>query len=444
MKLIPSDLIPSSSSNHSSSSFSQSSTTLHFNLPDATRSAPDLLSSIQSNHTPPPIHPQHYHHHKHHNQDDEDDEDDDNIDVQEPLLPPQSIIVEPLSSTQSRSLHQRSQSELPPPPPAPTLSSSSSSSLDRQASIRFQRRFQALLEIIETENGYLRDLKRLDGFYLSKLDSLQSLKPHEKQIIRRNLAQVIELAERFTRRISIAIVGHRTHQAHHIPPLVHHRPSFESEPIDHRHPHPHHHHHHLLAIRDEIELDRIIERVARAFISESPIFTIYEEFCAKHTEAADLIRSFESSPEWISSLHQNQSPSSESFIHPNPTQPHQRPDPILHPTSSSSNSPINLINSSSNLIIDPQLNPTCKPLNLSPSTQSNLIITNYSSNIIIPSTRTQSAITYLTPTLLEPILQPNLVQSHHDSTQSTRLYHQTDPENHEVSHVTQRSLDSNG
>ncbi|WAR51862.1 hypothetical protein PtB15_1B298 [Puccinia triticina] len=128
----------------------------------------------------------------------------------------------------------------------------------------------ALLEIIETEHGYLLDLRRLEQFYLAKIDAAATLKIYEKHIIKRNIAQLIELAERFSRRISIAIGG--TQQ------LERWKNKQEEQ--------------------QEQDLDRIIERVAKAFISESPIFTIYEEYCARHTEAADLIRSFESTPEW--------------------------------------------------------------------------------------------------------------------------------------------------
>ncbi|POW15007.1 hypothetical protein PSTT_02583 [Puccinia striiformis] len=132
-----------------------------------------------------------------------------------------------------------------------------------------QRRLRALIEIIETEDGYLKDLKRLDNFYLNRIiNESSTLKTKDKQIIRRNIAQLIELAERFNRRISIAI-GKNYNEL-------------------------------LRLEEDEAELDRIIERLAKAFISESPIFTIYEEYCARHTEAADLIRAFQATTEWNS------------------------------------------------------------------------------------------------------------------------------------------------
>ncbi|EGG11484.1 uncharacterized protein MELLADRAFT_76697 [Melampsora larici-populina 98AG31] len=167
-----------------------------------------------------------------------------------------------LHKTSSRRLnHERSQSH--------------GNILNPQAqSTRYERRFQALLEICDTEAGYLRDLRILVHGYLSILERAPFINSDHKIIVRRNVDQVLELAERFSRRISLAM-GSK---------LDLWRTPGSS--------------------RDELEVDKLIERLSKAFISESPIFTVYEDFCARHPEAADIIRQFESSPEWISFVQQ--------------------------------------------------------------------------------------------------------------------------------------------
>ncbi|KAH9815083.1 hypothetical protein DFH28DRAFT_893210 [Melampsora americana] len=141
-------------------------------------------------------------------------------------------------------------------------------------SARLERRFQALLEICDTEAGYLRDLRILVHGYLAILERAPFINSDHKLIVKRNVDQVLELAERFSRRISLAM-GSK---------LELWRTPGSS--------------------RDELEVDKLIERLSKAFISESPIFTVYEEFCARHPEAADIIRQFETSAEWISFVQQ--------------------------------------------------------------------------------------------------------------------------------------------
>lgn len=103
---------------------------------------------------------------------------------------------------------------------------------------RLERRWQALLEIHDTERAYLRDLRVLVYVYLDAVDRAPFVGSPEKAVARRNVDQVLELGERMGRRMQLA-VGAK---------LEAWRP-FGTK-------------------RDEDEVDKVIERVAKAFISE--------------------------------------------------------------------------------------------------------------------------------------------------------------------------------
>ncbi|KAG0150998.1 hypothetical protein CROQUDRAFT_130411 [Cronartium quercuum f. sp. fusiforme G11] len=238
---------------------------LPYTIPEATQSAPDLTSPTLDSHPNNDRRPW--------------DWLNSNSTLPLPLPPPPPPSpppLPPLCPISPLTLHLHST------PSNSTIQSSSTSTPSKLTpqsprSTRLERRFQALLELCDTEAGYLRDLRILVHGYLAILDRAPFVSSDDKIVVRRNVDQVLELAERFSRRISLA-VGSKLE--------LWRTPG---------------------SARDEFEVDKLIERLAKAFISESPIFIVYEDFCARHTEAADIIRDLEASPEWIALLQQSRS-----------------------------------------------------------------------------------------------------------------------------------------
>ncbi|BGP45599.1 hypothetical protein JCM10450v2_001418 [Rhodotorula kratochvilovae] len=136
------------------------------------------------------------------------------------------------------------------------------------------RRYHALLELVETERGYLEHLRVLVKVYFQTLPFLTALTVAEVHAVVRNAEQLLALHER---------IGERIDQVER---ELHWRKE-DAEGED--------------ALNEEdwaFRARRAAGRVARIFSDEMPSFELYNDFCARHAEALDITRSIASRQEW--------------------------------------------------------------------------------------------------------------------------------------------------
>ncbi|KAL8279312.1 hypothetical protein RQP46_008349 [Phenoliferia psychrophenolica] len=133
---------------------------------------------------------------------------------------------------------------------------------------REDKRYHALLELVETERGYLDSLRVLVKGYFQTLPFLDVLTAADIASVVRNAEKLLELHER----IAVRLVQ------------VEQELGWMSADAD--------------VAQSDAKVRGAAGRVARVFLDELPNFGLYDEFCSQHGEALDIVRSVESRPEW--------------------------------------------------------------------------------------------------------------------------------------------------
>ncbi|PVF99988.1 hypothetical protein CPB86DRAFT_702154 [Serendipita vermifera] len=159
---------------------------------------------------------------------------------------------------------------LPLPLPASILPTTShiETSPSKRSSQHGVRRWHALMELVSTEEGYVRDLKILVRIYLEQLSSVVSLEEDARAEISRNSGELLALHKKVLRRLQRVITEE---QVEKVKPAT---------------------------TQAERKVEKAIKRVAGIFIKEAASFHLYESFCAGHSQALDLIRQVRGLPEW--------------------------------------------------------------------------------------------------------------------------------------------------
>ncbi|KAG8825569.1 hypothetical protein FRC19_011101 [Serendipita sp. 401] len=162
--------------------------------------------------------------------------------------------------------------DLPVPPSSPH-STSPATSFNQHASSTSQhgvRRWHALMELVSTEDGYVKDLKILVRIYIAQLSSVVLLETDAHADIARNAEALLWLHKKILRRLNKILEEEEIRDM---------RPKLPSD----------------AALR---KLENAINKVASIFIKEAASFQLYEAFCAGHSHALDLIRQVQTLPEW--------------------------------------------------------------------------------------------------------------------------------------------------
>ncbi|EJD33546.1 Dbl-like domain-containing protein [Auricularia subglabra TFB-10046 SS5] len=126
--------------------------------------------------------------------------------------------------------------------------------ISKQQRADLERRRHALLELVDSEQLYVTSLHTLLNIYLARLPSL--LPSLDARIVTRNLADLLAFHTELARLLA--------HAAYH----------------------------------DANSVDSAIRAVAQVFLDTSSGFSIYDNFCHGHRDAAMAIRPFESRPEY--------------------------------------------------------------------------------------------------------------------------------------------------
>ncbi|KAK4052150.1 hypothetical protein OIV83_002445 [Microbotryomycetes sp. JL201] len=158
-------------------------------------------------------------------------------------------------------------------PAGPLLSPVVVQPASNQSSTRLgsiQKLFYSLKEFFESEEAYLDVLRALVRVYLRTLAFLPSLSDAEKAIIIRNSEELLrvheDLAAHFEE-IGLATYLHSTQRAPE-------------------------------TVAEEQQLIGMSSKMAKALMDLIPGFSAYEQYCAKQTEATDLVRNLAKRPEW--------------------------------------------------------------------------------------------------------------------------------------------------
>ncbi|CAG7848572.1 SubName: Full=Uncharacterized protein {ECO:0000313/EMBL:CCA70682.1} [Serendipita indica DSM 11827] len=131
-------------------------------------------------------------------------------------------------------------------------------------------RWHALMELVSTEAGYVKDLKILVRIYLAQLPSVESLAEADRMDIARNAAALLELHKNLARRFNTIVDEERLREL---------GPGTVSKAA-------------------QQKLESAVNRVASIFVKEASSFHLYEAFCAGHSHALDIIRHVQTLPEW--------------------------------------------------------------------------------------------------------------------------------------------------
>ncbi|GAA5911325.1 hypothetical protein JCM8208_005219 [Rhodotorula glutinis] len=132
-----------------------------------------------------------------------------------------------------------------------------------------QRRYHALVELVDTERGYLEHLRVLVQVYFRTLPFLTALSAAEVQAVIRNANELLQLHERIADRIDQ--VERELSWRHD---------AVEGEQVQ------------------SFKTKKAAGRIAIVFADEASSFDLYHDFCARHAEALDITRSVASRPEW--------------------------------------------------------------------------------------------------------------------------------------------------
>ncbi|GAA5865787.1 hypothetical protein JCM3774_003093 [Rhodotorula dairenensis] len=140
------------------------------------------------------------------------------------------------------------------------------------AAIADNNRYHALLELVETERGYLEHLRILVKVYFQTLPFLTILTLSEVQAIIRNAEQLLDLHERIAERIE----------------QVEHELGWKRD---------------ASGVQDgdpgQAQQTRLAAvRIASVLAEQLPNFALYGEFCSRHAEALDIVRIVAARPEW--------------------------------------------------------------------------------------------------------------------------------------------------
>ncbi|GJN88145.1 hypothetical protein Rhopal_001102-T1 [Rhodotorula paludigena] len=140
-----------------------------------------------------------------------------------------------------------------------------------------EKRYHALVELVETERGYLEHLRVLVKVYFQTLPFLTVLNTAEVNAVVRNAERLLDLHERIGKRIDQ--VEHELNWRHESTEPTEHTGEEEKE-------------------KQAFRARKAASQVARIFIDELPAFALYNDFCARHAEALDITRSISSRQEW--------------------------------------------------------------------------------------------------------------------------------------------------
>ncbi|GAA5923257.1 hypothetical protein JCM1841_005687 [Sporobolomyces salmonicolor] len=135
-----------------------------------------------------------------------------------------------------------------------------------------EKRYHALVELIETESGYLEHLRVLVKVYFQTLPFLTILTVAEVEAVVRNAEALLKLHER---------IAERLEQVERELGWRHAEEDGETK-----------------VNNSSWKVRKAAGRVARVFVDELPNFELYNDFCARHAEALDITRSIVSRPEW--------------------------------------------------------------------------------------------------------------------------------------------------
>ncbi|KAL1405353.1 hypothetical protein Q8F55_008984 [Vanrija albida] len=125
-----------------------------------------------------------------------------------------------------------------------------------ESKVQLDKRRMILLEIVETEVTYVRDLRALVHIYLPQLAALPRVSERIHQLIVRNTAELLDF--------HIGLVGHM------VDILKFSGLNYESS--------------------DAVTIDTATKGLADLFVSEGTSFALYNDYCAGSTAAAALVR----------------------------------------------------------------------------------------------------------------------------------------------------------
>ncbi|GAA5871301.1 hypothetical protein JCM8547_007246 [Rhodosporidiobolus lusitaniae] len=147
---------------------------------------------------------------------------------------------------------------------------------EKERAVRDEKRYHALVELVETEKGYLESLRVLVKVYFQTLPFLTLLTVAEVHAVVRNSEALLELHERIGERIEQVEmeIGWRKESV-----------ADEGKGKE-----------------SEVEMARKARtaagKIAEVFSEEIVNFELYNDFCARHAEALDITRSINSRQEW--------------------------------------------------------------------------------------------------------------------------------------------------
>ncbi|GAA5835407.1 hypothetical protein JCM11251_005226 [Rhodosporidiobolus azoricus] len=170
-----------------------------------------------------------------------------------------------------------------------------------------EKRYHALVELVETERGYLEGLRVLVKVYFQTLPFLTLLSVSEVHSIIRNADQLLALHERIGERIERVEreLGWRREGAGE-ERRGEGDAEGESEVVEKEKDEKEREKEKERGRREKrmeerekpARVRRAAKRIAEVFSDELPSFELYNDFCARHAEALDITRSIASRPEW--------------------------------------------------------------------------------------------------------------------------------------------------
>ncbi|GAA5911319.1 hypothetical protein JCM6882_002348 [Rhodosporidiobolus microsporus] len=157
----------------------------------------------------------------------------------------------------------------------------------REKKVADEKRYHALVELVETERGYLEGLRVLVRVYFQTLPFLTLLSIADVHAVVRNAEQLLALHERIGERIELVegeIGWRREKRAGEEKEEGKQEKSGREKKREER--------------ERPARVRRAAKRIAEVFSDELPSFELYNDFCARHAEALDITRSIASRPEW--------------------------------------------------------------------------------------------------------------------------------------------------
>ncbi|GAA5873404.1 hypothetical protein JCM16303_001115 [Sporobolomyces ruberrimus] len=135
-----------------------------------------------------------------------------------------------------------------------------------------EKRYHALVELVETESAYLDHLRALVKVYFQTLPFLTLLSFGEVEAVVRNAEALLELHERIAERIDVVEEEFKWREA-----------EGEGESA---------------MFKKQWKIRKAAQGIAKVFVNELPNFSLYNDFCARHAEAMDITRRLAARPEW--------------------------------------------------------------------------------------------------------------------------------------------------